>query len=157
MIDDDILRLAAEGLRLFPIIPRDKKPLVPDWPHLATTSEEQLKTWAEEFPSCNWAMATGRESGVFVLDFDGEAGRAAFVSLVEQNGHEWARTRSVKTPRGGHLYFRYPEGGVEIRNSAGKVAPGVDVRGEGGYVLIPPSIHPSGQPYTWIESPSTPL
>ena len=51
------------------------------------------------------------------------------------------------TPRGRHIFFRCENGGV--RNSAGAIAPGLDIRGDGGYVVLPPSIHPSGRPYVW--------
>jgi hypothetical protein len=52
------------------------------------------------------------------------------------------------TARARHLFFAYPDRAV-IKNSAGKIAPGIDTRGDGGYVLIPPSIHPTGKPYAW--------
>jgi hypothetical protein len=51
------------------------------------------------------------------------------------------------TTRGRHIFFSWPD--RPIRNSTSKIAPGIDVRGDGGYVLAPPSIHPSGKPYEW--------
>jgi putative DNA primase/helicase len=93
-----------------------------------------------------------------VVDFDGEPGRAVLRDWIQAHGHEWAETRAVKTARGGHLWFKWPEGQTRIiRNSAGEIATGVDVRGEGGYVIVPPSIHPDGPAYTWAADPSTPI
>jgi putative DNA primase/helicase len=145
------MRLASEGFRLFPVEPRGKKPLIRSWQSFATNNGEQLSAWFEEFPDCNWALATGAGSGIFVLDFDGEPGRKLFMDWIEQHGQDWAATRTVKTARGFHLWYRWPEGN-EIRNSAGKIALGVDVRGEGGYILVPPSVHPDGLRYEWLDS-----
>jgi hypothetical protein len=59
------------------------------------------------------------------------------------------------TARGRHVYFRTPEGAA-VRNTASKIAPGLDTRGDGGYVLAPPSIHPSGKRYAWsVDSANT--
>jgi hypothetical protein len=63
-------------------------------------------------------------------------------------------TVEVITRRGRHLYFKMPA--RDVRNSASKVASGIDVRGTGGYVLTPPSVHPSGRRYCWsVDSAST--
>ena len=86
-----------------------------------------------------------------VLDIDGEPGSASFRSLVEQHDEEWTRTPAVATARGLHLYFSHPVAGSVIRSSAGKLGVGLDVRGEGGYALVPPSIHPSGARYEWTR------
>jgi putative DNA primase/helicase len=69
--------------------------------------------------------------------------------LSQRYGFEWCETLGVKTSRGAHLYFTWPEGAV-IRNSAGKIAAGLDIRGDGGYVIVPPSVHPTGEPYRWL-------
>ena len=65
----------------------------------------------------------------------------------KQNTANLPATVEVITARGRHVYFQMPE--TPVRNSAGKIAPGIDVRGDGGYVLAPPSIHPSGKRYEW--------
>jgi hypothetical protein len=98
---------------------------------------------------CNWGLACGPASSVFVLDFDGAAGEASICGFIEHHGDDWTKTLRVKTARGRHFYFEYPIGAT-IHNSASKLAPGTDIRGEGGYVLVPPSIHPSGAVYLWI-------
>src|ERR1035438_3917186 len=66
---EQALRLAKRGCRLFPLIPCDKKPMKDfSWKELATTDKAQLQTWFKDNPDCNWAVATGSESKVFVLD-----------------------------------------------------------------------------------------
>ena len=143
----EIRAAAARGWRLLPVLACDKTPLVKEWQKLATSDLGQLEVWAAQFPGCNWGMATGPGSGVFVLDVDGEPGVAALLNYHQQ-GQELPNTLSVTTGRGNHIYFRWPEG-QPIRNSAGKLAEGLDIRGEGGYVVIPPSVHPNGEPYAY--------
>ncbi len=137
----------SRGWRLLPCAERDKKALIRDWPRRASCDADMIRTWERKYERCNWAVATGPGSGVWVLDVDGESGRSSFCSLVERHG-AWAKTLAVTTSRGQHLYFSYPVT-TNIRNSTQKLGPGLDVRGENGYALIPPSVHPSGHPYEW--------
>jgi putative DNA primase/helicase len=146
---DTIARLPFEGLRLFPVAAREKTPLISDWSNQASDRSENIELWSSRWPNSNWGVATGAGSGAFVVDFDGEPGQRAIQYFTGAYGTEWLRTRTAKTPRGLHLWYIWPDGETRIRNSAGKIAPGVDVRGEGGYVVVPPSIHPSGEKYTW--------
>jgi bifunctional DNA primase/polymerase-like protein len=157
---DTIARLAARGFRLFPLAPRSKIPPKDfSWPELATANVAQLDAWAEQFPGCNWALKTGRDSGVFALDIDipgnghGDAdGRLWFGEMVAQHDCEWTNTLCQRTGGGGtQLFFKMPAG-VLITNSSGKIAPGVDIKGEGGYVVVAPSIHPdTGKPYEFLS------
>ena len=142
-----VLRLARRGFALFPCKPRAKQPAVP-WRKLATADSKKLARWFQEMPDANWAIATGPVSRIFVLDVDGEAGRASFLELRRKHGA--LDTLGVKTARGWHLYFRYPATGI-VRNSAGKLGRGLDVRGVGGYALAPPSTHPDGTVYAWLD------
>jgi hypothetical protein len=137
-------------LRLFPVQSHGKVPLVGEWQKKATTDRETLSAWFHQCPGCNWGLATGPESRVFVVDVDGEDGATAILELSRQHDNRWIETLSVKTARGRHLYFQYPEG-VAIRNSASKLARGLDVRGEGGYVIVPPSMHENGHGYEWLR------
>ncbi len=96
-------------------------------------------------PSPNLGVATGPISGIFVLDVDGAVGEASlarFPSLPE--------TLSSTTGRGRHLFFRYPEG-KKVFTRSSKFASGLDVRGEGGYVIAPPSQHYTGVRYQFID------
>jgi hypothetical protein len=148
-IDPQLLRLAGRGFRLFPVQQKGKQPLISDWPHKASFDLQTLSHWYQRFPGCNRGAATGKESGFFVLDVDGESGLAAISSLCEDHGYGWTETLAVRTARGGHLYFKWSEHAA-IRNSAGKLDNGLDIRGEGGYVVVPPSEHETGCRYEWI-------
>jgi hypothetical protein len=136
------------GWRIFPVRPRAKEPLVTDWPRRASSNAEVISRWAKTHAQCNWGLACGPESGVFVLDVDGERGENSLRSLVEEHG-TWEKTLTASTARGTHFYFRYPTAETIIRNSASKIGAGLDVRGRRGYTIIPPSIHPDGPRYEW--------
>jgi hypothetical protein len=147
--------LAKRRWRMFPCVPRDKTPLLKSWPARATSELATIRGWSEEHPGCNWAVACGPGSGVWVLDVDGPEGAAALDALCQEHGGEWLNTLSVRTVRGRHFYYTFPPQ-YQIRNSAGRLGPGLDVRGDGGYVLVPPSIHPSGEQYRWHD-PGLPI
>jgi putative DNA primase/helicase len=98
----------------------------------------------------NVAVATGMISGVVVIDIDLRGGEIAAARAL------FPPTRAARTGSGGlHLYYRHP-GGAKVPNSTKKVAPGCDVRGDGGYVIAPPSLHRSTGSYTW-EDVSVPM
>jgi len=138
--------------RIFPCAPRDKNPLLTDWPRRASSNADVISRWAEKYRACNWGVACGPESSVFVLDVDGERGENSLRSLVEQHG-TWEKTLTASTARGTHFYFQYPAAETIIRNSASKIGAGIDVRGRRGYTIIPPSTHPSGTTYQWAGEP----
>lgn len=84
-----------------------------------------------------------------MLDVDGEP-RLAAVSEFQRLGKELPRTLTAQTGKGSHAYFRWPVG-LELRNSASKLARGLDVRAAGGYVIVPPSVHPTGTVYEFVD------
>ena len=135
------LALAAKGVAVFPCRCRDKIPATVHGLKDATTDSEQITAWWTEQPDFNIAIATGAISKILLVDCDGPDAER------ELQQFELPPTVEAITARGRHLYFRYPE--VPVRNSAGKVGRGIDIRADGGYVIAPPSIHPSGVPYRW--------
>jgi hypothetical protein len=148
MLRDAALKLAAKGMRVFPCIERGKEPALHDNLKRATTDENHIKGWwnSRQF---NIGIATGQASGVWVLDIDGEDGEATLRHLEAEYGR-LPPTVEVITGKGRHIYFRWPPDGPEIRNSQMRAGlPGIDVRGNGGYVLAPPSVHPNGRTYEW--------
>jgi hypothetical protein len=144
------LALAAKGLRVFPCVERSKEPAIADNLKRATTDPNIITGWwrSRDF---NIGLATGADSGVWVLDIDGDEGAATLRELEARYG-PLPHTAEVLTGKGRHKYFRWPTG-VEIRNKQNNpVMPSIDVRGNGGYVLAPRSIHPSGHVYEWFDS-----
>jgi hypothetical protein len=154
---EEVHHAAQRGWLLFPC--NGKKPSIKGWPEQATSEACQLEAWEKQFPGCNWGMATGPDCGVFVIDLDGDTGLDWLKAQIDA-GNELPETWSTRTARGLHLYFAWPAS-LDIRNSASKLASGVDIRGAGGYVVIPPSVHPNGTRYAVVDdscpvSPSPP-
>ena len=144
------LEAMDRGWCVFPVA--GKVPATPNGLKDASRDFDRIRAWWELHPGRGLAVATGDKSGVWALDLDGERGREAIRELQERHGG-LPETVTSRTARGFHLFFRLPEG-VTVRNSAGKVAPGIDVRGGGGYVVLPPSPHPSGTAYEWVSGRS---
>jgi hypothetical protein len=122
----------------------------------ASTDPEVISRWWTRWPTANVAVRTGAVSSLVVIDIDPDHGGVPTMRrLVDANG-PLTRGPVVRTGSGGwHAYFRHP--GEVIRNSAGtRLGPGVDVRGDGGYVIAPPSRHASGRPYSWDVVGETP-
>lgn len=129
-----------------------KHPLTKNGVLDATMSERQVTEWWERWPDANVALATG---SLYVIDLDGDAGLAAWRTITAQHP-EANETRIARTGGGGfHVYYT---GGEDLRNTHWKLGQHIDTRGQGGYVLLPPSEHASGRPYQWQqERPTQPL
>jgi hypothetical protein len=151
------MQLAARGMAVFPLQPRGKLPLIKKEDGGngcldATRDVNIIGDWWRREPRANIGIATGAKSGVFVLDVDLHHDGEVSLRTLEARMRPLPSTVEVVTgSKGRHLYFKLPdfEGAPQIRNSAGKLGEGLDIRGEGGYVVAPPSIHPSGGIYTW--------
>jgi hypothetical protein len=140
------LALAARGLHVFPTWPGSKKPRTPHGCKDATTDPVVIAGWWKPEPELNVAVATGALSGIFVIDIDNLDAECALHKLEVEHGALPA-TVEVITARGRHLWFQYPH--RPVKNTAGKVAAGIDTRSDGGFVIAPPSLHPSGKRYCW--------
>lgn len=145
---------AARGRPIFPC-GADKRPLTAHGFKDATTDPEQIQEWWGRWPTALIGMPTGAPSRVFVLDVDvdpasGKDGETSLLSLMNDRGPLPDTVESL-TPRGGrHLFFRHPGGTVPC--SASKIGPDLDIRGDGGYVVLPPSRLPDGRAYHWEGS-----
>ena len=102
----------------------------------------------EAMADANIGIATGSSSGIFVVDVDGRSGRASLEALRQKHG-PLPKTVTVKTGRGRHLYFRCD--GAQVGNSASRVAKGIDIRGDGGYVVGAGSVHAAGTLYRFVN------
>ena len=134
------LEYAEDGIPVFPCKRGGKEPLTPNGHLDATTDKSRITAWFNRWPNANIAVPTGKRSGFFVLDVDKDSWGFGTLEALEEQFGELPPTRTVKTGRGGlHYHFKYPEDGTVIPNSSGRLGPGIDIRGEGGYVLVPPS------------------
>jgi hypothetical protein len=143
----------ARGWSVIPVRPRDKRPLVA-WQAYQTqaASADVVRAWFAHWPRANVGLVTGRISRLVVLDIDTTHGGDASLRHLESVHGALTPTVAAITGGGGHhLYFAHPGGFVH--NKTGLVR-GVDVRGDGGYVVAPPSVHASGRPYAWMPSRS---
>ena len=144
-LDAALMHLRA-GKPVFIVDRATKKPLVAwkDYQDRLPT-EREVKIWWTQYPDANMGMATGHLAGVVVIDCDSEAATNRFI-----DEHPEAKdTLQVQTGRGRHFYFEFEEG---IRNDAGTLlGAGIDIRGEGGFVILPPSIHSNGKAYQWFN------
>jgi putative DNA primase/helicase len=171
---ESALIYAAQGWSVFPCNPRTKQPLVkgdldadgkpiPNTGGVkkASTDAETIRGWWQRWPKAMIGMACGNAAGVFVLDVDAgidkETGEeftldGLMTQLAAELGEPLPDCWAVATPRGGrHFYFRMPE--RDFGNRKGKLPLRFDVRGEGGYVILPPSKRDDGRAYEWTCSP----
>jgi putative DNA primase/helicase len=164
---DGALEWASKGCAVFPLWWRladgkcacnlplcdqaGKHPKIAKGFHAATTERKKIKEWWKRWPEANIGLATGKRSKLIVLDVDEEAG----VRSIEQAENHIPETYTVVTQRGGlHLYFEAPD--FEVRSRI-RFMPGLDLRGDGGYVVAPPSpgyevaedIDPA--PFDWLH------
>ena len=153
---------AARGWSVIPVEPRGKRPLVA-WLEFQerTAGANEINAWFRRWPDANVGIVTGRRSGLVVVDVDPRHGGLESVAGLEVEHGALPLTIEAATGGGGrHLYFAHP--GPTVPNRVG-AAPGIDLRGDGGCVVAPPSIHPSGRRYAWApgrgpdEAPLAPL
>lgn len=131
------------GWSVIPIREKEKRPLI-EWAEFQNRlpSQREADAWWTRWPNANVGIVTGGTSGLVVLDVDGEAGMASLV------GRHLPPTVVARTGRGFHYLFNHPRRAV--KNAVG-LAPGLDIRGDGGYIVAPPSIHANGSAYEWAE------
>jgi len=139
--------LLGHGVKVFPVAPEAKIPLIADNLRLASGSLAQVAEWNSLYPGCNWGMAC-EPSRLIVLDADvlgalhAQDGQPWLERMIHEHGDQWLDCPLVQTPSGGHHFiYGWPEGIPRIvsRNGTNGFAEGIHVRASGGYVVIPPS------------------
>ena len=139
------LAYATRGLSVIPIQPREKKPLAPWEPSQSRrATEDEINSWWSKWPDANIGIVTGAISELVVIDLDSAEAKEMLKELFPT--FDLATVPRSRTGKGWQLFFKHP--GTPIQNRAG-IIPGLDVRGDGGYVVAPPSIHPNGKVYKW--------
>lgn len=141
------LHYVERGWHVHPLKARSKKPATSKGMRQATTASAQIERWWRDTPNANVGIRCNR-SGLLVVDIDPRSGGdSSLERLVEEHGSLPA-TLEVDTGGGGrHLYFQCPD---ESARYAKELAPGVDIK-VNGYVVAPPSVHPSGGVYSWCD------
>lgn len=147
---DAALAAAPRGWSMLPMRPRAKAPLL-SWLEFQErrADEGEIRSWFERWPDANLGVVTGAISALAVVDVDPEHGGHSSLHALEAEHMPLPPTVEAITGGGGqHYYFAHPGGVVPNRSG---VEPGIDIRGDGGAIVMPPSIHPSGRPYRWAR------
>jgi putative DNA primase/helicase len=119
--------------------------LVPSGLKNATADQDVIERWFRNQP-WNIGLVTGNASGIVALDVDPRhEGDSSVVALEKEHGLLPKTWRFLTGGGGQHILYRHP--GAKVQNSVGRLGVGVDVRGDGGFIVAPPSIHISGRPY----------
>ena len=147
---------AARGWRVLPIKPGTKRPIPNRWQQLSTTNPDQIDRWWRDHPDAGVGIATGQ--GLCVIDIDDHDtdGWAAWANLCDQHGQDPVPDTVIACTGGGghHLLYHVPAGTKISNGAATRLPAGIDVRGDGGQIVAPPTIHTSGAAYGWAEGHS---
>lgn len=127
-----------------------KHPLTKNGLKDGTTDPEQIQAWWQKNPDANVAIVTGQASGLVVIDIDLPNGFNSFERMLQEGFQLPDDTLFCLSGGGGlHIYLRHP-GDIIVPNRTG-FRPGIDIRGDGGYIIVPPSVHQSGKQYYWQD------
>lgn len=129
-----------------------KHPIPTQWERTLASRHAAEAAWRPGLGDRGIGLSCGKHAGVWVLDVDLASGGVDTLARLERTHGELPPTWRARTGSGGlHVFFRDADG--RIRNSASSVEQGLDIRGTGGYVVLPPSQHRSGHAYEWIAAP----
>ncbi len=138
---------ARRGLRVHPLRPGSKLPMLSRWQERATVDPGSIAEWWTRWPGAGVGIATGADSSVIVIDVDPRHGGDDAIAALEREHGEMPPTWRCLTPGGGlHLYVKHPGG--HVGNRAG-MWPGIDLRGDGGYVVTAPTTLGDARAYAW--------
>lgn len=152
------LLAASYGFKVFPVRSKEetlkngkvrgpKSPKITGWQDKATVKESQIRRWSHQFPDCLFAMLTGPEAGFSVTDLDRHGEKDGFKAVADM-GVTVSSPITARTAGGGeHFFFA----ASDVPTTAGVIAPGVDTKGEGGYILIPGTVLPDGRTYAFTK------
>jgi hypothetical protein len=156
---DHALALARHGFRVLPIKPGEKRPPMTAWQDAASADERPIRAWFDGiYRNHGVGIATGHlanGAAFFVLDIDDRehhSGTDTLEQLEDAHGKLPDTITSITGSGGGHRFFTVPDGRPCPRNDqSGRLGPGLDIRGEGGQVVVAPTVHPNGHAYMWED------
>jgi len=124
-----------------------KHPRIKEWQHKASTDKAVIESWLSKWPDSNIGILTGNRSGLIVLDIDPRNhGELSLEDLINSYGQLPDTIESHTGGGGRHIYFQHPGGDINCKSS---FRPGLDIKADGGYIVVPPSKHISGRKYIW--------
>lgn len=140
------LEYESKGFSVIPLKPRDKIPLIPSWSQFQheRADRSQIGEWWRTWPTANIGIVTGKISGLSVIDADSPQAASVLKPLLG----DMTDVGIGGTGKGFHLYYAHD--GV-LRSNKAAIQPQIDFRGDGGYVVAPPSIHANGKHYEWVK------
>ncbi len=145
---------AALGWCVIPIAPGRKHPPVPEWQKAATDNLDTIRSWwGGLYRGHGVGVTTGARTGFWVLDIDianGKPGDESLAALIAEHGDLPATVEAVTGSGGGHLLYAWDPARPITNGMATRLPPGLDIRGEGGQIVVAPTLHPSGAPYEWL-------
>lgn len=148
----DAIEYGKFGWAVFPLLPRSKAPACPNGFHDGVKDEFVIRTLWGTRTNLNLGIATGEVSGFWVLDIDLDKGGQQSLEELENKYGSLPETLISKTGGGGkHYLFKMPKD-AKISCNIGRLGKGIDIRGTGGYIAAPPSIHPNGNIYEWQDA-----
>lgn len=150
-VDEVARSYLTRGWSVIPVQAGGKRPLVSWEPFQHRNPEEkEVLGWFRHWPNANLAIVTGEVSALVVLDVDPRhGGDDSLLDLERRFGALPVTVEAISGGGGRHIYFAHP--GAVLRNRVG-LAPGIDLRGDGGMIIAPPSVHPNGRHYEWEVS-----
>ena len=141
-------RYLSEGISVLPVRPFEKRPYMNNWHNYMKFRpvEDELEKWFKALSGAGVGAVTGSISNIIVLDID-----TRFQGNVDDILNKYPTNRVSQSGSGGyHLFYRYPQGVGRIGNAVNLIE-GVDLRADGGFIVLPPTIHPTGNKYKWIN------
>lgn len=150
---DAALEYAEAGYAVIPVKRSDKAPYTPNGLTAATTNQAAIRQWWEWWPDANVAIVCGNVSGdLFAIDVDikpekGKHGDEELLKWQAEHG-DFPNTVTQRTGSGGlHKFFRHPD--IALYKNEVDAVPGIDIRGDGAYVVVAPSVYEDGRIYEW--------
>jgi|GEM_PF-5790199 len=154
MMHNAIELAIQRGWRVFPLIHRSRFSMEQPLFAQATTSIEQVDEWHRQFPDCLWAVATGKESGVFAVEFYRDLGIETMRSLCDGD-FSAMDTLQIRAAKQVTMFFRWPDNGLPMSRRE-QIAEGISVRHSGGYAILPAEVEESGGQYIYCDPAELP-
>ena len=145
---DQVKEYANHGWSILPVKPDEKRPYMQNWLQYTKerAGEQVLSGWFTHLSGAGVGVVTGKVSGILVLDVENHCPQP-----IEEILRKYPTNMVSRTGSGGyHLFYQYPSNKGRVSNRV-RLFDGVDLRADGGFIVLPPTKHPSGGKYEWIN------